>query len=112
MKKSKKPSIGGLIAKCAAGFVFIAIGIAPDPEFEAGARAMAIIIGLALVVWGIAKYYSYHKQQKLIMQEIEREEQEIREMKAALNNKPRKCPYCGATTKGSVCEYCGSSLMN
>ena len=109
-KKNKRPSIGGLIAKVAFGAMFIAIGIAPDPEFDAGGRSVAIIMGVAIIVWGFAKVLIWNKRRNDILEEIEREEQEIRSMKEALRNKPRKCPHCGATTKGTVCEYCGSAL--
>ena len=109
-KKNKSPSIGGLIAKVAFGAMFIAIGIAPDPEFDAGGRSVAIIMGVAIIVWGFAKVLIWNKRRNDILEEIEREEQEIRSMKEALRNKPRKCPHCGATTKGTVCEYCGSAL--
>ena len=114
MKKTtnKKPSIGAMIAKIAFGLIFIMIGIMPDDEFDMGARSMSIIIGLALIAWAIAKYVSWHKQRDLIMHEIEREEQEINELKSALNNRARKCPHCGATSRGRVCEYCGSPLAD
>ena len=106
----KKPSLGGMIAKLAFGAVFIVIGIAPDPEFEAGARGMAIIIGVALIAWGILKYFGWYRQHKQIMMELDREEKEIASLKEAVRNKPRKCPHCGGTTRGNVCDYCGSAL--
>ena len=28
----------------------------------------------------------------------------------ARQNAPKKCPACGAMTKGDVCEYCGAAL--
>ncbi len=106
----KRPKTGIMIIKIAFGAMFIAIGIAPDPEFEAGARAISIIIGLALIAWAIVPYFSYKRRHKEILEEIEREEEEIRSIRAEMKNKPRKCPHCGATTRGVVCEYCGSAL--
>ena len=112
MSTNKKPGTGAMIAKVAFGCIFIAVGVAPDPEFEAGARAIGIILGLALIAWAVLPYIGWKKRHKAVIEEIEREEQEIAEMKAALKNKPRKCPNCGATTKGTVCEYCGSALTD
>ena len=112
MSTHRKPKTGTMIAKIAAGLLFIYIGIAPDPEFDSGARGVSIIIGAALIAWALIPYYSWKKRRQEVLKEIEEEEKEIREMKAAIRNKPRKCPHCGANTRGSVCEYCGSLLAD
>ena len=112
MSTNKKPKTGVMIAKIAAGLLFIYVGIAPDPEFDAGARGVSIIIGLAFVAWALVPYFSWKKRRQEVLEEIEKQEQEIKEMKAMLRNKPRKCPFCGANTKGSVCEYCGSLMTD
>lgn len=41
-----------------------------------------------------------------------REDKEAEEAayQAQLDNAPKTCPKCGATTKGQFCEYCGSKL--
>lgn len=110
MSTDKKPKTGVIIAKVAAGLMFIYIGLAPDPEFEAGARGVSIIIGLAVIAWAMMPYFSWKKKRQAVLEEIDRQEKELSELKAALRNRPRKCPHCGGTTKGSICEYCGSSL--
>ena len=112
MSTNKKPRIGGMIAKVTVGAIFILVGVAPDPEFDAGGRGMGIILGLALIAWALLPYFSYKKHYKAVMDEIDREEKEIASIKEALRNKPRKCPHCGATTRGMVCEYCGSTLKD
>ena len=94
------------------GLIFIAVGIAPDPEFDAGSRSVAIIIGLAIVAWALIPYFNWKRLRDEALKEIEKEEKEISELKAVLRNKPRKCPHCGANTRGSVCEYCGSVLAD
>ena len=112
MSTSKKPRTGVMIAKIAAGLLFIYIGIAPDPEFEAGARGVSIIIGLALIAWAYIPYRNWKARKKEVLEQIEKEEKEIAQLKEALKNRPRKCPHCGANTRGNVCEYCGSVLMD
>ena len=108
MSTIKKPRIGATIAKIAAGLIFIDIGIAPDPEFEAGARGVSIIIGLAIIAWAFIPYFKWNKRHKEVQEEIKREEQEIREIRQTFENRSWTCPHCGANTKGKFCEYCGS----
>ena len=110
MSTYKKPKTGVMIAKIAAGLLFVYIGIAPDPEFDAGARGVAIIIGLAIIAWALVPYFGWKKKREEVLEEIEKQEKEISELKDALQNRPRKCPFCGATTKGNVCDYCGSLI--
>ena len=103
-------SIGGTIAKIAFGAIFFAVGALPDPELSSGGHAMGIIIGLALIAWGVLPYILAWRE----MKEDERDFQKAEELRRAeqerLAHAPKKCPNCGATTHGAACEYCGAPL--
>ena len=103
-------SIGGTIAKIAFGALFLAVGILPDSDMEAGGHAAGIIIGLALIAWGVVPYiiawreYKEDERDRLAAEARRRAEEE------RIANAPHKCPSCGATAHGNECEYCGAPL--
>ena len=111
-------SVGGTIAKIAFGLMFIAVSIFPgDEPLEAGAVAVGIILGLALVAWGVVPYIiawnSMKKSEKKIQQiEDDRraEEEWQRKQIERAENAPHHCPNCGANAHGRECEYCGAPL--
>ena len=100
----KRPSVGAMIAKIVFGLLFIAVGISPsNQEPSLSFFLIGFIIGGGLIAWGIVPFLKAKKQKK-------EEEKLLAEAKRQLANEPKKCPSCGAVTKGSVCEYCGSKL--
>ena len=109
MSTNKKPKVGAAVAKIIFGLLFLDVAIAPDPEFEAPARGIAVILGIALLLWAYYPFRKWKKYQALLREEMEREDKEIDALKAALKNRSWACPQCGANTKGDVCEYCGSA---
>ncbi|MBE6473487.1 MAG: hypothetical protein E7Z99_07975 [Coriobacteriaceae bacterium] len=102
--------IGGTIAKIAFGLMFLVIGILPDPELDAGAHAVGVILGLALIAWGVVPYVIGWREAK--EDEKERAEAEARRLaeEERIAHAPHKCPNCGATAHGAECEYCGAPL--
>ncbi len=108
MSTYKKPKTWATVIKVLFALTFLDVGIAPDPEFEAGARGLSIIIGIGLFLWAYLPYRNYKRSRQEVLKEMERQEQEIDSMKAAINNRPWKCSHCGAVTRGEVCEYCDS----
>lgn len=101
MKQSK----GAMIAKIFFGLMFIIVGIAPpEPnEFTVSTFLIGLVIGCALIAWGIVPYL----KPKMA---LKKQEKELQEVNRELYNMPKKCPSCGAMSKGDFCEYCGSKL--
>ena len=99
-----RQSTGAMIAKIAVGVLFIIS--APGTE-GAAALLAGIVLGAALIAWGLVPWLKARKTR----QEAARREAEEREAaKQAVLNAPKICSACGAHTKGIVCEYCGSPL--
>lgn len=109
MSTNKKPKVGAAVAKVIFGLLFLDVAIAPDPEFDAPARGVAVILGIALLLWAYYPFRRWKKYKAVLREEMEREDREIDALKAALRNRPWTCTHCGANTKGDVCEYCGSA---
>ncbi len=55
------------------------------------------------VLWGVLPYVKQKKKEGEMKAAILKAQEEIR-------NRQKTCPKCGATTKGQVCEFCGSPL--
>ena len=98
-KPIKPPSIGVLIAKVAAGVLFIATGFS-QPDQSISYWATAIVLAAALIAWGILGYKNSQKQWEEHQASIQAQE----------HQRIRVCKVCGARSTGSVCEYCGSPL--
>ena len=106
-----KQSIGKMIAKITVGAIFVATACTMEEAMEV---AVGLVMGAGLIAWGLIPYIVMKKRQKEERQaqlaaqqqaeEIRRQAQEMR------SNQPRFCEHCGATTKGTVCEYCGMPL--
>ena len=102
----KKQKTGAMIAKFAVGALFICVGLfGGDMEF--GARMVGLILGIALIAWGV---WPILQKKKAVEEAKQRRQAEIDRQAAeaeALRNQPWTCPACGAKTKGDACEYCG-----
>ena len=96
-----RQSTGAMIAKTAVGVLFL---IAAFSTGTAGATLTGIVVGLALIVWGLLPWY---KVKKAAADEAKRAATEAAAAEAARLAEPWTCPACGAKTKGDVCEYCG-----
>lgn len=105
-----RQSTGAMIAKIVFGALFVISGFttgipAMGENFASGFAAllMAVILGGALIAWGLVPYFKAKKAQEAAA---------ARNMAAeiARQNAPKKCPACGAMTKGDVCEFCGTAL--
>ena len=96
-----RQSIGAMIAKIAIGVIFLITAF--TKELDLAARGIGVVIAAALVAWGLIPYLKAKKA---------REAEAARGVEAeiARQNVPKKCPACGAMTKGDVCEYCGATL--
>ena len=106
-------SIGKMIAKIAAG-LFIIASMFSGNDVQFSTVAVGLVVGLALIAWAIVPYLAEKKREKAMQDRLAAtEEKRRRELEAQLKaeaEKPKYCSKCGATTKGKVCEYCGSPL--
>ena len=93
-------STGAMIAKIAIGALFV---ISSFGTGSIGSVLTGIVIGAALIAWGLLPYL----QAKKAVEEAHKET--VAEAEKAANVKV-KCESCGALTSGDVCEYCGSPL--
>lgn len=101
-RKSKKvaPSIPEMLFKIIIGTIIFSI------IFEAESLGDALIftaLGGAIVAWGLLPYIMAKKKERQIRSLIPA-------AAVAEANTEKTCPYCGATSKGDRCEYCGSPL--
>ena len=100
MKQSK----GAMIAKIAFGVLFILAGFSsPESWWTIGYFLTALVIGGALIAWGIVPYL----KPKMA---LKKQEKELHELRKEYYNMAKKCPSCGAMSRGDFCEYCGSKL--
>jgi hypothetical protein len=101
---------GGTIAKIAFGlFIIIACG-APDESWEFSTFLLGLVLGGALIAWGLLPYLRSRAALRQMEADAAAEEQARRERMEIVRNVPRVCSACGATTRGTICEYCGTRL--
>lgn len=95
-----RQSAGAMIAKIAIGALFI---ISSFGTGSVGGVLTGLVIGLALIAWGLVPYLQVKRARDA---DIEAG----RDAQLAQENQEKRCPNCGAMTKGHTCEYCGSLL--
>ena len=98
MRQSK----GAMIAKIAVGVIFLIVSLSSG-ELDAAGRGIGIVIAAALIAWALLPYFKAKKEREAAAARSAAEE-------FARRNAPKKCPACGAMTKGENCEYCGAPL--
>ena len=106
MRQSK----GAMIAKIAFGAIFVIAGftgglgkMAESVGEGIGTILTGVILGAALIAWGLLPYLKVKKANEAADARAAAED-------FVRKNALRKCPACGAMTKGDVCEYCGAAL--
>ena len=99
-----RQSTGAMIAKIAVGALFFFVAFTMD---SAGSVIVGLVIGLALIAWGLLPWLLPRLQAK---KAAAAEAAAARAEAERLANEPKVCPACGAHTKGEKCEYCGSPL--
>lgn len=98
-----RQSMGGMIAKLAIGVIFLLVALT-NGELDAGGRIVGIVIGAALIAWGLVPYLKAKKENEAAAAQAAASRQAA---EFARLNTPWTCPACGAKTKGDACEYCG-----
>ena len=98
---------GKTIAKLAVGLIFLVTAFSME---ETDTMLVGLVIALAIIAWGLIpllrSWLAFRSSQ-------ERRQEAERQRRAAARqrqNTVRTCPNCGASTKGPICEYCGSPL--
>ena len=110
VEAAKPPSIGAFIAKVAFGVLFIVAGLFPPKDTESDPvmyTATAVVIGVALIAWGIATYLAKKKAYEAHLEEVSKKKEEARRAEV---ERVRICKVCGARTSGTQCEYCDAPL--
>ena len=111
----RRPSTGGTIAKLVFGVILAGTSFGdPGDSDPVYFLVVGLAIGLGLIAWALLPWLSVRKQEKrLAAQEEERKRELARiraEEKAERESEIKICPACGATSRGKVCEYCGTKL--
>ena len=106
-----RQSLGAMIAKLVFGGLFILSSFTMSSAAEV---LTGLLIGGGLIAWGLvpwlqAKRKAQDEQEQAAIAAWTQQERARVEAERSLQ-KPRLCPYCGATTKGANCEYCGQPL--
>ena len=93
------------ILKAFGCFMFVLTAFSPDKTKDGwfSTSVIAMVIALAFLAWLMIPALKLKKKQA----DAEEYAEQIRK---DIENTVSVCPHCGATTKGSVCEYCGSPL--
>ena len=106
-------SIGKTIAKIAAG-LFIIAAMFGSENTQGGAVVAGCMIGLAFIAWGVVPIITERRDEKKKAARQAEKDRRVREQieaqEKAAAERPRICARCGASTKGTKCEYCGSPL--
>ena len=100
--QSKKTK--GTIVKVVIGVICI---ISAFMTGSLGAALTGIVIGLALIAWGLLPWLLPRLRAK---KEAAAAKAEAAAKEEARLNEPKRCAACGAVTKGDTCEYCGAPL--
>jgi len=103
-KTGMRQSLGAMIAKIAIGAIFF---FASFGTGSAGGVITGMIVGLALIAWGLLPWLMPRLKAK---QEADAQAAAAAAEAERLANAPKICPACGAHTKGQKCEYCGAPL--
>lgn len=111
----RRPSLGGTIAKIVFGLIFTGTIFGDPGESDPVLYVvMGLSIGFGLIAWALLPWLSFRRQEKrLAAQEEERRKEQARlraKEKAERENVVKICSACGATSRGKVCEYCGTKL--
>lgn len=101
MRQSKT----AMIIKLVIAALFLVSSLTGD--LELGARGVGIVLAAGLAAWALVPYFSAKKAREA---EAARAAADRAAAEAARMNERKKCPACGAMTKGDHCEYCGSPL--
>ena len=97
-----RQSTGAMIAKIAIGVMFLVVAVT-SKELDGPSRGVGIVLAAALIAWALIPYFKAKKAKEAAAAQAAAVQFEIK-------NAPKKCPACGAMTKGDVCEYCGASV--
>ena len=127
MNQLKKGRLVGGIILAAIGVT----GLGGMGTADEGMIGAYIIVCLLFIAGGLVLILTYVKSRKRYNAEIQEEnyrlqrEQEIQDARKELERERlnaelqkmragkeqiRVCPHCGGSTKGEICEYCGSRL--
>lgn len=99
-----KQSMGAMIAKIAIGVLFVLTGFSsPDGGWTIGYFLTAIVIGGALIAWGLLPYLKARKEKSA-------NSTDEKEPQAQHAGTTKTCASCGAMGTGDFCEYCGKKL--
>ncbi len=110
--RPRRPILVLTIVKILFGLIFVAASF--NEGQGVGYVIFCLSIAAALIAWGVIPWLRYRKEEKLWQEEKDRQRaEEVRlreEEKKVRENRVYVCPGCGATSKGKVCEYCGTKL--
>lgn len=100
--------VWALIVKAALGLVYFLLGVqALTLGGDGKTRIYLLVLGLAFLAWAVIPVFVARAHKAERQAAIENK---IRVEVERVENEPKTCPACGAQTKGTVCEFCGTKL--
>ena len=100
-----KQSMGAMIAKIAAGALFVIVGFsAPEGGWTFGYFLTCLVVGAALIAWGALPYVNAQKLKKANDHTVGKTNAQ------ETSGEMKVCASCGAAGYGTFCEYCGKKL--
>ena len=107
----KRPSTGGTIAKIVFGLLFLSVSFEePESGDWLSYFIICLVLCLALLAWAVLPWLRYRRGKMRRSATLDRMQLDRQRQREAAENEPKLCPACGATSRGRVCEYCGSKL--
>ena len=100
--------VWALVVKAALGLVYFLLGVqALALGGDGKTRIYLLVFGLAFLAWAVIPVFVARAHKAERQAAIENK---IRVEVERVENEPKTCPACGAQTKGTVCEFCGTKL--
>lgn len=108
-RQPKKRRIVGSVLRIGFAILFIACGI--DSIGEDSSLVLIFLLGAAaLLLWQFWPNVRQAKDAKYRRELAAKQQEEARLAREAAAARKRVCPHCGASSAGTVCEYCGMAM--
>ena len=107
-RQPKKRRTVGSVLRIGFAILFIACGLQDLTDFST--NAFFFIGAAALLLWQFWPNIRQAKDAKVRRELAAKQQEEARLAREAAASRKRVCPHCGASSAGTVCEYCGMAM--
>ena len=114
MRIGMRQTVVGMVLKILFGALFFSICMSPaeGTEWDISYFLVCVVLGAALIAWAVIPWLKARREQQSLIEQDDKvaAEREALRRKTTRAARPKVCPGCGATSTGTVCEYCGTAL--